>query len=76
MTYNMQDIFNLIAETTNKNKQKLTVDTTISDLGLDSLDTVALLMKLEDTYGITLEDSYVNWNIGQLQDFIGKNASV
>lgn len=72
----MQDIFNLIAETTNKNKQKLTVDTTISDLGLDSLDTVALLMKLEDTYGITLEDSYVNWNIGQLQDFIGKNASV
>ena len=33
----------------------ITVDTTFESLELDSLDTVELVMSLEETFGITLE---------------------
>ncbi len=50
-------IKSLLAEQLNVDESKITLESKIiEDLGADSIDTVELLMKLEDEYGITVEE--------------------
>ncbi|MCL1878652.1 MAG: acyl carrier protein [Defluviitaleaceae bacterium] len=44
--------------------------TTFTELGLDSLDTVQLLMELEDEFGVTIEVSNAMTDIGALMAVI------
>ncbi|HAZ18585.1 MAG TPA: acyl carrier protein [Clostridiales bacterium] len=45
----------------------ITEDTTFSDLALDSLDTVELIMNLEDEFGVTIE---MNPSIQSIKDLM------
>jgi acyl carrier protein len=52
--------------------QKITADSTTESLGFDSLDSLELIMDLEDHYGIELADDVVSAfkTIGDLARFI------
>lgn len=50
-----QAIAELIAERTECDVNSITMDSKFQDLGIDSLDTVDLLMQLEDKLGMTIE---------------------
>lgn len=46
-------------------------ETTLEDLGVDSLDTVEILMEMEDEFGITIEPANVKVKtVGELASYI------
>ena len=48
----------------------ITEDTTFEELELDSLDTVELIMSLEDEFGVTIETSESIKSVGDLLKII------
>ena len=50
-------IAELVAERVEKDVSEITMDSKFQDLGIDSLDTVELIMSFEDTFGGTIEMS-------------------
>lgn len=63
-------IAELIAERNDCDPSEVTRETTFQDLGIDSLDTVEMLMKLEDTIGVEVELDQKVETVGDLVDFI------
>jgi acyl carrier protein len=54
---NTQDaIFAIIAKEAHIPVEKITLDSTLKDLEIDSLDIVQIIFELEDRFGITLPD--------------------
>ncbi len=45
----------ILMEKTDKDASEITMETSFSDLGIDSLDIVEMSMDLEDAFGIELE---------------------
>lgn len=52
-----EKVAEILAEKTDKNVADITMDTTFADLSMDSLDTVDVLMGMEDDFGVTIEMS-------------------
>lgn len=48
----------------------ITADTTLEELGIDSLETVEILMELEDEFGIEMSASEVGKTVGALVTYI------
>ena len=48
----------------------ITADTTLEELGIDSLETVEILMELEDEFGIEMAASEVGKTVGSLVAYI------
>ena len=53
----LEKVSAIIAEAKDLDAQDITAESTFEDLGLDSLDTVDLIMNFEDEFGVTLEMS-------------------
>ena len=51
-------------------EDEITRDTTFESLGVDSLDTVEMLMNLEDKIGVEIELSQKIATVGELVDFV------
>ena len=60
----------LIAERNDIDKSTITPETKFSDLSIDSLDTVEMLMNLEDKIGIEVELDQKVETVGELVAFI------
>lgn len=63
-------IANLIADRVDCDASTITMDSKFSDLGIDSLDTVELLMNLEDEIGMEIELDQKVETVGDLVRFI------
>ena len=63
-------IAELVAERVEKDGSEITMDSKFQDLGIDSLDTVELLMNLEDKLGIEVELDQKVETVGDLVAFI------
>ena len=63
-------IAELVAERVEKDVSEITMDSKFQDLGIDSLDTVELLMNLEDKLGIEVELVQKVETVGDLVAFI------
>ena len=63
-------IAELVAERVEKDVSEITMDSKFQDLGIDSLDTVELLMSLEDKLGIEVELDQKVETVGDLVAFI------
>lgn len=66
----LDSIAKIISERTNCNISDIKMESTFTELGVDSLDTVELLMKLEDEIGIELDLDQKIDTIGDLVKFI------
>lgn len=63
-------IAKIIAERTGKDAASIKPENTFSELGIDSLDTVELLMNLEDEIGVEIELDQKVETVGDLDKFI------
>ncbi len=63
-------IAKLIADRTDRDVSEITMDSTFAELGIDSLDTVELLMNLEDEIGMEIELDQKVATVGELIQFI------
>lgn len=65
-----EKIAKLIAERTDKDVAEITLDSTFTDLGIDSLDTVELMMDLEDQIGSEIELDEKVETVGEFVKFV------
>ncbi len=65
-----ETIAKIVAERTGCDVETIKPDSTFSELGIDSLDTVELLMSLEDEIGIEIELDQKVETIDDLDKFI------
>ena len=64
----------LIAERNDCDPSEIKPETKFSDLGIDSLDTVEMLMNLEDEIGVEVELDEKVETVGELVAFIEKKT--
>lgn len=65
-----ETIAKVIAERTDRDISEIKPESTFTELGIDSLDTVELVMNLEDEIGIEIELTQKVETIAELVDFI------
>ena len=65
-------VADIIADKLSIEKKRITTESTLADLGADSLDLVEIIMKMEEQFGIEINDEDAeNMNtIGQVVDYI------
>ena len=68
----MEKMVELLAEHLGQSPESITADTTFEALGVDSLDTVELLMELEEHLGIEIELDEKVTTVGELVAFVEK----
>lgn len=75
-TFTYDDTFakvaDLIADKLSIEKSRITKESTLADLGADSLDLVEIIMKMEEQFGIEIndEDAEHMTNVSQVVDYI------
>ena len=65
-----EKVAEIIADKADKAIEDITAEMTFADLGMDSLDTVDLLMGMEDAFGVTIEMNEDMKTIGDVVKFI------
>ena len=69
-----QAIAELIAERNDSDPTEVSRNTRFQDVGIDSLDTVEMLMNLEDKIGVEIELSQKVETVGELVDYVVAHA--
>lgn len=75
-TFSYEDTFSkvadLIADKLSIDKSRITKDSTLADLGADSLDLVEIIMKMEEQFSIEINDQDAEHmsNVAQVVDYI------
>lgn len=60
----------LLAEHLEMEAEEITNETTFKDLDVDSLDTVEIMMEMEDEFGIEIKPAEVGKSVKELADYI------
>ncbi len=73
---NSEIITALIADQLGLEKEKVTLDSTLDSLGADSLDQVEIIIKLQERFGVEIDDHAADTikTVGQAIDFINKSS--
>lgn len=69
----LEKIIGILEDYTDVDASTINEDTTFEDLGLDSLDTVELMMSVEDEFGVTIEVSGDFKTVGSVVKYIEEN---
>jgi acyl carrier protein len=64
-----EQLLKILVEQTKKSEETILKSASWSDLGMDSLDTVELVMRIEDDYGIEIDDADAS-NIKSFTDLL------
>ena len=67
-----EKIIEMLAETTDHDASDITMDTTFSELNIDSLDMTEMCMDLEDEFGIEFTPSPEITTVGKLVEAVEK----
>ncbi len=73
----MERVVDIVSEQLGVDKDKITAETSfVNDLGADSLDTVELVMELEEEFDINIPDDAAEkiQTVGQAVKFIEENS--
>ena len=70
-----QAIAELIAERNECDISEITPETTLEDLGIDSLDTVEMMLHLEDQIGVEMERDETGAPVGELVEYIERKMA-
>ncbi len=71
----LEKVKELLADHLDIDVSEITEETTFEDLGVDSLDTVEILMEMEDEFGLELKPGEVGKSVKELVAYIdGKKA--
>lgn len=62
----LEKLKEIIADHTGEEVDAITPETALSDLGIDSLTTVEILMDVEDEYGVALQAGEIGKTVGEL----------
>lgn len=74
----LERVTNIVSEQLGVDKDKISPETSfVNDLGADSLDTVELVMELEEEFDVNIPDDAAEkiQTVGQAVDFIDQNAN-
>ncbi len=74
----LERVTNIVSEQLGVDTDKITSETSfVNDLGADSLDTVELVMELEEEFDVNIPDDAAEkiQTVGQAVDFIDQNAN-
>ena len=74
-----QKVIDIVSEQMSVDKGEISRETSfVNDLNADSLDTVELVMELEDEFDLTIpdEDAEMLKTVGEAMDYIQKTLSV
>lgn len=65
------DLFDIIAWESMIDRDKLTREATLSDLGIESLDVISVLFQIEERYGVAIQDGDMPQatTLGEVTDF-------
>lgn len=68
----LDTIKKILSEQLGVDESAITADTSIEDLGADSLDLVEIIMNIEEEFGITVDDSSVEGlkKVGDIVNYI------
>ena len=72
----LERVIDIVSEQLGVDKEKITAETSfVNDLGADSLDTVELVMELEEEFDINIPDDAAEkiQTVGQAVEFIEQN---
>ncbi len=69
----LEKIIGILGDYTDFDAASITEDTTFEELGLDSLDTVELMMSVEDEFGVSIDVSGDFKTVGSVVKYIEKN---
>jgi acyl carrier protein len=66
------ELLDLIAKEAIIDREKLTRDATLEDLGISSLDVISMLFELEEKYGVVIEEGDMPQmsTLGEMVDFL------
>ena len=76
MATTVERVVDIVSDQLGVDKDKISKETSfVNDLGADSLDTVELVMELEEEFDITIPDDAAEkiQTVGQAVDFIEEN---
>ena len=65
----LEKLKRILSEQLGIDESTITIDTTIEDLGADSLDLVEAIMNIEEEFGVTIDDSEIE-NLKTVGDFL------
>lgn len=66
----IETVKKLLAEHLEMEVEEITNETTFEDLDIDSLDTVEILMEMEDEFGIEIKPAEVGKSVKELAAYI------
>ncbi len=66
----LEKVIELLAEHLDMDASELTEDTTFESLGVDSLDTVEIMMEMEDEFGVEIKPQEAGKSVKELVAYI------
>ncbi len=62
----IERLIEMIADHAGEEAENITADTVLTELGIDSLTTVEILMDIEDEFGVSLQAGEIGKTVGDL----------